>query len=74
LALPGPAPRHPEDSMVLLVLSAWSECRKILIPYGDTERLMKLGNRYTVSRFSNHQNFATASEDAQSERATSGRR
>jgi len=49
-----------------------SECNKILIPLGGPERPDKLLNLYIIGRLDGHQNFITASEDAQSERATSG--
>jgi len=40
------------------------DCRKILIPYGDAARTMKLLNGQLAGRFIGHQNFTTASEDA----------
>ena len=40
---------HPEDPMVLLVLSAWSECSKILKHIGDIDRLAKLLYREPIS-------------------------
>ena len=66
------------DRAVVLALSAWSECCKILIPLGGIERPLKLHYKdplntgraqalpatSVVCRFSGHQNFTTVNLDA----------
>jgi len=54
--------------------SAWSDCYKILIPYGALKRPMKLVKLEPSARFSGHQNFITANFGAHPKFATSGRR
>jgi len=65
-----PSPTHSFKDFSAHALSGGTfvrrlrDCRKILIPYGDTARTMKLLNGQLVGRFIGHQNFTTASEDA----------